>query len=203
MKTLGRFSVWIISLGLILLLFPGSGRYTFRGDPETLFHEVMREDVWVSPDEVAGYLATEDTALQLIDLRSSEEYEQFSIPGAINIPIEAFFSSRPETWLYDQAVRYIFYGHEDLDAAFAVTLARGLGYENTQAMAGGLTRWFEDVLYSTYTGQTVTPAVNALFEKRYRARRFFHEYNALPDSLKLKYIQTRRQTEQSLDGGCE
>ena len=70
-------------------------------------------------------------------------------------------------------------------------------------MKGGLNEWFDKVMYSKFSGDIISPRENALFETRLRARRFFTEINSLPDSLKLKYAESRKQAERELDGGCE
>ena len=83
-----------------------------------------------------------------------------------------------------------------------MVLARGLGYENCKVMKGGLNEWFDKVMYSKFSGERISARENALFENRTRAKQFFTEINSLPDSLKTKFAESKRQAEKSLDGGC-
>lgn len=203
MHTRKKISVLLITLGFLLVLLPGAGQYSFTSDQEELVSSLFNEGSFFSVDRVAAFVVSEDSTVQLIDLRSSEEYNSFNIPGSINVPLSLFFSMKPETWLFNRDLKYIFYSNDDLAAGYALVLARGLGYHNCFAMKGGLNEWFETVMYSTFSGDRITARENALYESRTRAKIFFTEINSLPDSLRLKYAESRRQTERNLDGGCE
>lgn len=193
----------VFTLAVMLLILPGSGKYSFIQDPSTLSGSVFDQKYIISVDQVARYVVNEDSTVQLIDLRSEEEFKKVSIPGAINIPLKDFFERRPETYLYNPDTRYIFYSNNDIQSAYALTLAHGLGYVNCYEMDGGLNMWFQTVMNSSFTGESISPRENALFENRSRARHFFSDINSLPDSLKIIYAESRRQAERDLDGGCE
>ncbi|MDX2444979.1 MAG: rhodanese-like domain-containing protein [Bacteroidales bacterium] len=203
MQILGKISILLVGLGFLLVIFPGSGPYSFNVDPTSLTSSVFDDNSFFSADQVAGFVVAEDSTIQLIDLRSKAEFNSFSIPGSLNIPFNEFFESRPETWLYNKSARYVFYSNNDVNSSYALVLARGLGYENSFVMKGGLNEWFEKVMNSKFSGERISPRENALFETRSKAKRFFTEINSLPDSLKLKYAESRRQAERELDGGCE
>jgi hypothetical protein len=63
--------------------------------------------------------------------------------------------------------------------------------------------WNDNVMLSEYSGETISPQENRLFEIRYKARRFYNEINSLPDSLKMQYLQSKKASERELVGGCE
>lgn len=193
----------LIALGLLLVILPGAGDYTLSVDPGELVASLSGDDYYVSVDRVAAWVVREDSTVQLIDLRSREEFAESNIPGSINVPFESFFEMKPERWLHNRDMNYIFYSNGETDSGYAVVLAKGLGYMNTRLMAGGLNEWFEKIMNSSFSGDRITPAENALFETRFRARRFYTEINSLPDSLKQQYAESRRQAERSLDGGCD
>lgn len=203
MQVLGKISILLVGLGFLLIIFPGSGPYSFNVDPSSLTSSVFDDNSFFSADQVAGFVVTEDSTIQLIDLRSKTEFNSSSIPGSFNIPIDEFFVSKPETWLYNKSARYVFYSNNDVNSSYALVLARGLGYENCYAMKGGLNEWYRKIMNNKFSGERISPRENALFETRSRAKRFFTEINSLPDSLKLKYAESRRQAERELDGGCE
>jgi hypothetical protein len=97
----------------------------------------------------------------------------------------------------------IFYSNGDYDANYALTIARGLNLKNTFVMKGGLNEWFKTIMNSSFTGDRITARENALFETRTRAKTLFVELNSMPDSLKLKFIQSKQLAKKKLDGGCE
>lgn len=203
MQVLGKISILLVGLGFLLIIFPGSGPYSFNVDPSSLTSSVFDDNSFFSADQVAGFVVTEDSTIQLIDLRSKTEFNSSSIPGSFNIPIDEFFVSKPETWLYNKSARYVFYSNNDVNSSYALVLARGLGYKNCYTMKGGLNEWYRKIMNNKFSGERISPRENALFETRSRAKRFFTEINSLPDSLKLKYAESRRQAERELDGGCE
>lgn len=197
-----KISVVLIAIALLLLLLPGIGTYSFNEKPDELLKEVIDEASFISVDQVAIMLNAEETSYQLIDLRSEEEFHQFSIPGSINIPFDQFFKLKPETWLYNKSTNYIFYSNGDVNPAYALVLARGLGYKNCQVLKGGLNEWYDKIMNSKFEGEKISARENALFGNRFKARQFFTEINSLPDSLKIKFAESKRQAEKSLDGGC-
>lgn len=189
--------------GFILLLLPGIGQYSFKVKKAELQQTLFDEKAFVSVDEVARLLNADDASFQLVDLRSKEAFDQFSLPGAIHVPLETFFESKPETWLHNREVRTIFYANGTMHASYALVLAHGLGYGHAEAMEGGLNEWFSTVMNSRFEGERLSPRENALYENRAKARRFFTEINSLPDRLKQDYAESKRIAARSLDGGCE
>jgi hypothetical protein len=71
----------LLVLGLLLAFLPLSGRYSFHGKPDRLLLELMDEGNSYSADQVARFVVSEDSTVQLIDLRPAEEFNSFSIPG--------------------------------------------------------------------------------------------------------------------------
>ena len=70
-------------------------------------------------------------------------------------------------------------------------------------MKGGLNEWFDTVMNSSFSGGKISARENALFESRARASKMFTDMNSLPDSLKVKYMESRRMDAKKLDGGCD
>lgn len=203
MGTLKALSISFILLALALVAIPGSGNYSFIENPDELMLSLSEPEAYMSVDRVARYIVIEDSTVQLIDLRDSLEFMELNIPGAMNIPLERFFKMKPETYLFNKDLKYIFYSNGDIKSSYALSLARGLGYSNCFAMEGGLNSWFETIMNSSFSGEIISARENAIYEARFRARRFFTEINSLPDSLRLEYAESRRQAEKELDGGCE
>ncbi len=156
-----------------------------------------------SVDQVARFVTTQDSTVQLIDLRTPPEFREFNIPGAVNLPYDEFLVKDPEPYFNQPHLRSILYSNGDMDANYALVLARGLGYKNCFVMKGGLNAWYEVIMNSEFTGDKISARENALFETRMKARRLFTEVNSLPDSLKLQYIASKRFDPKKLDGGCE
>ena len=198
-----EFSVLLLLLSLILALLPLSANRSFTAKPDKLLSDVLNEDASFTVDQVAELIIREDNTVQLIDLRSPEEFRKQAIPGAVNIPYPEFVTRDPEIWLGNKNVRNIFYSAGDIESDYALVYARGLGYDNSYVMAGGIREWIRTVMETKFTGNRITARENALFETRRRAGEMFTELNSLPDSLKMKFLESKKFSAKKLDGGCE
>lgn len=193
----------MIGIGLLLAFFPSPEDDVFKLSPEELLKEMQSSENSFSVDQVARFVNNEDSTVQLIDVRSPEEYLNCNIPGSINIPLNDFLNPDWEGYLNPKNVKNIFYSNGDRNAGFAWSLAKGLNYENNFVMKGGLNEWYKIIMLSRYEGGSISPRENAVFENRFKARKIFTEINSLPDSLKFAFLETKRLKETQLDGGCE
>jgi rhodanese-related sulfurtransferase len=198
-----KLSAILICLGLILALLPLTSNRSFNSRPKKVLQEILDPEITLTADQIARLVAAGDNSIQLIDLRSPEEFRAFNIPGSVNVPYNEFLDSDPHGILKNGKAKNILYSNGDMYANYAVTIARGLSYNNTYAMKGGLNEWFNIVMNSSFSGERISARENALFESRFRARRMFTEINSLPDSLKQKFIESKRLAAKKLDGGCE
>lgn len=203
METGRKISLLLIMLSLILALLPLTSNRSFTGEPHNLLAGVLSEEVSLSVDQVAGYIVTEDSTIQLIDLRAPEEFRKQTIPGAVNVQYKDLISKDPDIWLGDKDIKSIFYSDSDAEQSFALVYSRGLGYDNVFVMDGGIGEWMETVLETKFTGERITARENALFETRRRAGEMFTTLNNLPDSLKVKFLESKKFSAKKLDGGCE
>ena len=198
-----KFSVGLLCLGLILALLPLSGSRSFIVRPQKLLSEVLDGNTYVTVDQVARFVVSEDSSVQIIDLRKPEEYRVMNIPGSINIPYAKFLDNDPGIFLNGEKSRNILYSNGDFDANYALAIAKGLNLKNIYVMKGGLNEWFKTVMNSSFTGEKISARENALFETRTGAKKMFTEMNSMPDSLKLKFIESKHIAAKKLDGGCE
>jgi rhodanese-related sulfurtransferase len=199
-----KLSAILLSLGLILALLPLSPNRSFNAKPNKLLDEVLDKDTYLTADQVARLVVTDDKTVQLIDLRAPDEFKAFNIPGSVNIPYEEFLNYDPDRILNNNGkTKNILYSNGDLYSNYALVIARGLKYRNTFVLKGGLNEWFNTVMNSSFKGERISARENALFETRMRARKIFTEINSLPDSLKQKYIEFNHLAGRKLDGGCE
>jgi len=203
MNTREKISIILFSLGIVLALLPLTGNRSFTVTPHKLVDGAFDQTSYFTSDQVARFVATEDTSIQIIDLRTREEFGKLNIPGSINIPYESFIETAPGSLTGSGNVKYILYSNGDIDANNAWVIAKGLKIDNVFVMKGGLNDWFSTVMNSRFTGERISARENALFENRRKAGQIFREINSLPDSLKRKYFEARHVTAKKLDGGCE
>lgn len=198
-----NLSAILLSLGLILALLPLSSNRSFNARPHNVLEEALDVNTYLTTDQVARLVASEDNTVQLIDLRPADQFRAFNIPGSINVPYDEFLDGDPDRIFNNGKTRNILYSNGDLCSNYALVIARGMKYRNTYVMKGGLNEWFNTVMNSNFTGDRISARENALFENRMKARKIFTDMNSLPDSLKQKFIESKRLVVSKLDGGCE
>ena len=203
MKIRKEISLLLILLSIILALLPLSANRSFSEDPASLLKEALADEVSLSADEVAEFIVREDPSFSLIDLRPEAEYRKKAIPGAINVPWSIFIKSDPDKWLGNREVRNVFYSTGNTEADYALVFARGMGYDNCFIMDGGITEWERTILDTEFTGERITARENALYETRRRAGEMYREFSTLPDSLKSRFLESKKFSAKKLDGGCE
>jgi len=198
-----KYTVILLSLGCILALLPLSANRSLTVRPQKLLSEVLDETTYFTVDQVARFIVSEDSTVQIIDLRPVEEYLSVTIPGSLNVPYNEFLSNDQSSLFNKGPVKTILYSNGDIESNFALVMAKGLNFKNIYVMRGGLNEWFLTIMNSRFTGERISARENALFEARTRAARLFADINSLPDSLKMKYMEAKQVAAKKLDGGCE
>jgi len=154
MKPLKLLALIIIPMGIILAAVPADKTRHFRLTADELLQEAGAGVQFISPDVVADMLVQKDPLLQLIDVRTPEEFEAFSLPGAINIPLSNLLAEEYVDLLNQDTRTNIFYSNGSVFANQAWMITRQLGYENNFVLEGGLNYWFSNVLSATEPAQT-------------------------------------------------
>jgi rhodanese-related sulfurtransferase len=146
MKPLKILAFSIIPLGLIIAAVPENTTRPYKLTADELLVEVMENRQFMSPDQVAQLLIDKDPSLQLIDVRSKDQYEKFSLPGAINVPLESLLSKEFEEVLNQDVKLNVLYSNSSNEANQAWMITRQLGYTNNYVLQGGLNYWAETIL---------------------------------------------------------
>ncbi len=146
MKPRLYLALFIVPLGLILAAVPANTTHPYKLSPEDLLEYVNSGMQYFSPDEVADMIINKDPSLLLIDVRSEDAYEEFHLPGALNIPLSSLLDEQWKDYLH-QDLRYnVFYSNGTVSANEAWMLTRQLGYENNYVLQGGLNYWVETIM---------------------------------------------------------
>ncbi|MCX6326891.1 MAG: rhodanese-like domain-containing protein [Bacteroidia bacterium] len=146
MKPLRLLALFIIPMGLIIAAVPQNKTKPYKLTAEELLGEVNTRTQYVTPDAVADMIIKKDPSLRLIDVRSQDEFEKFSLPGAINIPATDLLSDQYADILNQDIKMNIFYSNGTLTANEAWMITRQLGFNNNYVLEGGLNYWFDAIL---------------------------------------------------------
>lgn len=136
----------VIPLGIIIAAVPGNTTLPYKLTAEQLLDEVKEGTQFVYPEEVAHMLVSKDPTLQIIDVRSADEFDKFSLPNSINIPLTDILNSDYEDYINQDVKLNVFYSNGTTDSNQAWMITRQLGYENNYVLQGGLNYWAETIM---------------------------------------------------------
>lgn len=196
-------SVNIIAISIILLLYPERENSKTQLSPLQEVHNLQQTGQFIDVDKAARLINESDTNYQFIDLRASEEFLAFNLPGSINIPLNELLEPEWQGYLKQEERINILYANGDLYSNLALALLSSKGYTGNIALKGGLNEWYAVVMNTEFKGGRITARENALYENRTKAKILFTQINSLPDSLKNNFLEAKLLTEQELIGGCE
>jgi rhodanese-related sulfurtransferase len=146
MKSRTWLAIFIIPMGLIIAAVPQNKTKPYKLTAEELLSEANTRTQYITPDVVADMLIKKDPSLRLIDVRSQDEFEKFSLPGAINIPAADLLSDQYSDILNQDIRMNIFYSNGTVAANEVWMITRQLGYTNNFVLEGGLNFWFDNIL---------------------------------------------------------
>jgi rhodanese-related sulfurtransferase len=128
----------------VIALFAGNpyDRSFFKVNEKQLALSTVNNSDKISVIDLADWIIQSKADFELVDLRSQEKYNEYSIPNAQCIPLAQLPSS---DLLRNQKI--IFYSDDDVAASQAWFMFKSKGYKAVYILHGGLNAWKEKVLF--------------------------------------------------------
>jgi rhodanese-related sulfurtransferase len=174
---------FLLSAVLIFLPERESLKETEPGKIIASLNEPFR---YISTDDVAARIIKNDPALCLVDVRQAPEFNDFSLQGAVNIPLEKMLDPEYQSLLQQKGMDYIFYSNGDITAENAWLIGSRLGLKNLYIMKGGLNEWTETIFNPTVPLPTAPSESWAQYDARMAAKQFFLGTGTAPQSTQGK-----------------
>lgn len=172
-------------------------------EPQELLREIVQSTRYVSADQVAKMIIHRDPSLEIVDVRNSEEFETFSLPNSINIPLDSILNENSLLYFGIPGTKVVFIANDDIRSDQAWVLTKRLGYNSTYVMTGGLNCWMETIIQPVEPAETESVTAMELYEFRKGAQLFFTGATAEPqESSKVKVNVVRRKKTTVAAGGC-
>jgi len=186
----------------ILMFLPEKGKNN-ELNPEELLLEINNPSRFLSVDRVAHRLVEKDPSLLLIDVRSEKDYNDFSLPGAMNIPVNQVVLPENEDYLNRDDLEIVLFSNDDLYADQAWILCSRMGYQNLYIMKGGLNEWFDKIMQPNLPAATESKDAFDLYSFRLAASQFFSGGTLeTVEQPKENVIIKRREKKSATAGGC-
>ena len=173
-----RWSIIVLAImfvgGLWAAFLPNVKPHLHYLDDRALLCQINAKDRYISVDKVAQMIIEKDPSLLLIDVRSPQQYKEFSLPGALNIPIDSLLLEKnQQLFLNPDVYTVVFYSNGNSLADYAWLITKDAGFRSLYVMEGGLNAWFTKILMPKRPKDWEKQEA---FEKYYRRRayaRFF------------------------------
>jgi sulfur-carrier protein adenylyltransferase/sulfurtransferase len=173
-------------------------------EPKVLLWEIIQPTRYVTTDQVAKMIIQQDPSLEMVDVRSAEEYNKFSLPGALNVPLDSILSSSSMVYFGIPGVKVVFISDDDILSDQAWVIAKRLGFKSTYVMKGGLNNWIETIIQPKEPSENDPETDFELYSFRKGAQVYFTgakvETSTSDDKEKI-VIQRRKKTKVA-SGGC-
>ncbi len=192
-----------ILLGAVLMFLPEK-QLKIEKNPVDLLLAINDESRWISTDELAHSIVEKDPYFLLIDVRSEDEYQTFSLPGSLHIPLDSIQSPNYLPYLQQEGLRKIFYSNTSAKATQAWVLSKRRNLSNIYVLEGGVNRWVETILNPVKPASTAPQEEFDLYSFRVAASQYFGnsaEETVESEAPKKPMIQVSRK-KKAAQGGC-
>ncbi|MGC8792829.1 MAG: rhodanese-like domain-containing protein [Bryobacteraceae bacterium] len=156
-KTLAAAAVLVVAGGLAAASAVLSAPGWNPASPEAIVEAMLTEKDHVQPLELARWILDKRTDYQLVDLREPWEYDDYHIPGAVNIPLSELFTPQGLSKL-DRSKLVVVYGLGAGHPAQAQLLLTMRGYR-ALSLKEGITAWWDQVMTpQSLRGEKASPS---------------------------------------------
>jgi sulfur-carrier protein adenylyltransferase/sulfurtransferase len=162
----------LVGLAFILVLLPAKKTYNELPADE-LLRQITSPSRFISPDAVADRIIKKDPSILLVDVRPENQYKEFALPGALNIPLQNLLLYENVELLTQEGFDVILYSTGDILSDQAWILCKRKGLNNIYVMKGGLNQWFDSFFNIQPLPETASNAEIALWQYRTGVRQFF------------------------------
>ncbi len=198
-----------IFLTLLMLLlafgtiFIGRNKEPKQIDAQQLLSELVQPTRYVTTDQVAKLIIAKDPSLMLMDVRSGNDYDSYSLPGAINMPLDSLVSKSYLSYLGISGTKVVFFSNDDIKAEQAWVLAKRMGFNRTYVMKGGLNCWMQTIIDPTEPSEVEGATARENYTFRKGAQLYFTGAETEnTETSKVKVEVRRREKSSAAAGGC-
>ena len=202
-------AVILIVLAGGLLLIPKKVKHEGI-KPELFVKNVLSSERYISTDELSHRLVNQDPVLLLVDTRTMEEFENYSLPNAVNIPLSQIFNEDLNPYLDQDVYDIVLFANDNFIANEAWMLGNRMGYSRLHVLDGGLNAWFSTIIEPPYPKETMSEDAFELYAFRKAAGKYFGVAN---DTIEIetkvvkkpapkKVVTKPKKKKKMPEGGC-
>jgi len=198
-------AVIIMALGVGILFMPAKDSAN-QTQPELLLSAIDDPSRFLTTDDITDRLVKMDPALMLIDVRPEAQFKAFSIPGAINIPVDSLLSPSVQELLNQKEMDKVFYSNSDVTSDLAWIICKRMGLQRIYVMQGGVNKWFSTIVKAEKPGETAPAEAIELYQFRIAACQHFFGSAEMATAPKVadkqKVTVVKKASGAASGGGC-
>lgn len=175
--------------------------------PEELLSRVLSSERYISTDKVASIIINQDPSYLLIDVRDAKSYNNYSLPNAINIPLDKLLDEDFEPYLNQEEYNVILFSNDHFYANEAWIICNRLDYKNLRVLDGGINEWYKTIINPIKPTENMAAIDFELYSKRKAASMYFGI--AYPEQvkketviLKKTIVPVKKKKKMPTEGGC-
>lgn len=186
-----------------LLFLPERANYK-QIKPEDLMRDIVQTTRYLTTDQVAQMIIEADPTLELIDVRNEYDYFEYSLPGALNVPLDSIMAEDYQGYLDIEDMNVVFFCNDDIKADQAWVIAKRMGYKSMYVMKGGLNCWIRTIIQPEMPAETASLEEFELYGFRKGASMYFTGAEiSTPDISGGNAVKVTRKKKASVaEGGC-
>ncbi len=133
--------------GIISLFYPDTHPFRRVVSQKELAYDAALPSHYISTDRVARMLMEADPSLLLVDVRKPGEYKNFTLPGAMNIPVDSILSDKHADMLDQDVYTVVLFSNGSRLADQAWLILHSYDYHGLKVLKGGLNAWYRNILH--------------------------------------------------------
>lgn len=147
-NTSGRIilAIFIVPLAFVMALVPENTSTPYKLSIEQLLAQVNEGAQYIVAESLADMIVQKDPSIQLIDVRSKDEFETYHLPGAVNVPLSSILDEEFREVLDQDTRTNVFYSNGTVHANQAWMICTQRGFKNNYVLQGGLNYWAEAIM---------------------------------------------------------
>ncbi|MGB3017889.1 MAG: rhodanese-like domain-containing protein, partial [Ignavibacteria bacterium] len=149
-------------------------------------------------DEFAFRIIDGDRKLNIVDLRSKEDFTQMSLPNSVNMNYENLFGKDAAKTFSKKNASYVIIANTEDEETKAAYIAREIGYENVYVLSDGMNGFRDNVINFKAPQNIGTRHESDLYKFREKASILIPE---IIKENKNKGVQENKESKRAL-GGC-
>ncbi len=173
--------------------------------PDELLWDVLQPTRFVTTDQIAKRLIEKDPSLLLVDVRPAAEYNKFTLPNAVNVPLDSLITPAGQEYFGNPGTKVVLFSNDAILANQAWVLLRRMAFKDNYVMKGGLNGWIKTIIQPERPPQTAPETAFERYDFRKAARLYFTGagvVNSGKSSSKTKVVFKRRKKAAVAAGGC-